>query len=479
MLVRLVAGATALTLLASCSTTATNSTAAVASSTVPAGTGLFDSSVVHAVSIDYDEAAYQAMIDTYVASGDKEWITATVTIDGTVFENVGIKLKGNSTLQGLRTTGNSGQNPGAGQPAGGPGGDVSADEPEGLPWRIRLDKYVDGQNFEGETDIVVRGGRTETSLNEAVALELIGAAGMPTEEATPARFTVNGSDATLRLVIQNPDDDWDSDNFGSEGILYKAEAGGDYSYRGDDPASYADVFSVEASTSGEDDYTPLIALLKFLNESDDATFAAELGNHIDVQSFADYLAIQDLVANSDDIDGPGNNSYLRYDAGTGLFTVVAWDQNLSFSGMGGMGGGMGGPGQMGVRPDGATTEGTTTDGTTTDGTTTDGTTQQMPGRGVRPTGAMPGGAAGAMPGGAGGGGRGGNILAERFKANADFNALYEQALTDLRAELYASGEAQTILDTWTSVLTEQAGDLVSADTVTAEAKTIADHFTAS
>jgi hypothetical protein len=29
------------------------------------------------------------------------------------------------------------------------------------------------------------------------------------------------------------------------------------------------------------------------------------------------------------------------------------------------------------------------------------------------------------------------------------------------------------------VLTEQAGDLVSADTVTAEAKTIADHFTAS
>jgi spore coat protein CotH len=492
MFVRLVAGATALTLLASCSTTATTSTAAVASSsTVPAGTGLFDSSVVHTVSIDYDEAAYQAMIDTYVASGDKEWISATVTIDGTVFDNVGIKLKGNSTLQGLRTSGNSattgngGQNAGAGQVAGGPGGDVSADEPEGLPWRIRLDKYVDGQNFEGETDIVVRGGRTETSLNEAVALELIGAAGMPTEEATPARFTVNGSAGTLRLVIQNPDDDWDSDNFDSEGILYKAEAGGDYSYRGDDPASYADVFSVEASTSGEDDYTPLIAFLKFLNESDDATFAAELGNHIDVQSFADYLAIQDLVANSDDIDGPGNNSYLRYDAGTGLFTVVAWDQNLSFSSMGGMGGGMGGPGQMGARPNGATTDTTTpdtttTDGTTTDGTTTDGTTQPKPGRGARPTGAMPDGAAGgAMPGGAGGGGRGGNILAERFKANADFNALYEKALTDLRAELYASGEAQTILDTWTSVLTEQAGDLVSADTVAAEAKAIADQFTAS
>jgi len=533
MISSFVAGATALTLVASCSTTAATSTAAIAGSTTTGSTaagstttgsttagstGLFDSSVVHSLSIEYDEAAYQAMIDTFVTSGDKEWISATVTIDGTVFENVGIKLKGNSTLQGLRSTGNGrpaaaggtttsesayGEStataetpgatttetapagPGAQLQAGGPGGDVSADEPEGLPWRIRFDKYVDGQNYNGETDIVVRGGRTETSLNEAVALELIGAAGLPTEEATPARFSVNGSDATLRLVIENPDDDWDAANFDSEGILYKAEAGGDYSYRGDDPAAYADVFSVEASTSGEDDYTPLISLLKFLAESDDATFAAELGNHVDVQSFADYLAIQDLLANSDDIDGPGNNSYLRYDAGTGIFTVVAWDQNLSFSDMGGgMGGG---PGQWG----------TATDGTTPDGSTPDGAAPQAPGRGVRPTGlpdgALPGGAMpsgpapdgaapadGAAPGGAGGLGRsmGGNILAERFKANTEFSALYQQSLTDLRAELYASGAAQAILDTWTSVLTSQAGDLVSEETVSAEAATIAEHFTA-
>jgi spore coat protein CotH len=106
---------------------------------------------------------------------------------------------------------------------------------------------------------------------------------------------------------------------------------------------------------------------------------------------------------------------------------------------------------------------------------------------VMPTGALPGGdlPAGAMPGGAmpggqgGAGGRGGNILAERFKANADFNALYEQAVSDLRTALYASGDAQQILDSWTAVLSAQASDLVSQDTITSEAASIATYFTAS
>lgn len=374
--------------------------------------------------MEYVEDDYQAMIAAYTANGDKNWITAGVTIDGATFSNVGIKLKGNSTLRSL--SGNSG--------GGGLGGNLSADEPEGLPWRIRLDKYVDGQNFQGQTDIVVRGGNTQTGLNEAVALELIGAAGLATEEAAATRFSVNGGSAKLRLVIQNPTDVWYAENFDSAGILYKAEAQGDYSYRGDDSASYTGVFEVEATTSGQDDYSPLIAFLKFINQSDDATFAAELGQHLDVAAFTTYLAVQDLVVNSDDIDGPGNNSYLRCDTATGVFTVVAWDQNLSF---GGMGGAMG------------------------------------RGAGQRPA----NGGGGAIAGG-NAGGRGGNILAQRFKANTDLNAAYVAELAALKTKLYAGGTAQQILDTWTGVLTAQAADLVPTATINSEASKIAAYFTA-
>ncbi len=61
----------------------------------------------------------------------------------------------------------------------------------------------------------------------------------------------------------------------------------------------------------------MIEFLDFINNSDDATFEAELGEHLDVDSFATYLAMQDIVDNFDDIDGPGNNSYLHYDSDTG------------------------------------------------------------------------------------------------------------------------------------------------------------------
>ena len=410
----------------------------------PAGTGLFDSSTVHSVAISYDQADFDAMIATFQSSGEKEWITATVTIDGTTFDNVGIKLKGNSTLQSLKGDGN-----GRGAALG---GQLSADDPAGLPWRIRLDKYVDGQNFKGATDIVVRGGNTETSLNEAVALELIGDAGLATQQATPAGFSVNGSSAELRLVIQNPDDEWDAANFSDDGILYKAEAGGDYSYRGDDATAYTDAFEIAAAgADNEDDYAPLIAFLKWLNESDDATIAAELGDHLDIQSFATYLAVQDLVANNDDIDGPGNNSYLRYDLTTQKFTVVSWDQNLSFSGMGAGGGNQ--PG-AGGGPIGGQQQ------------------QQQPpqGDGQPPAGAGQGGM---------GGGRGGNVLAEKFTANADFEALVTAAKADLTTDLYTSGAAQQILDRWKAVLLAQATDLVSAETIGSEADAVAEYFTAS
>ena len=75
---------------------------------------LFDSSTVHDISVEFDQSDYDAMIEAYQSTGDKEWISATVTIDGTTYENVGIRLKGNSSLGGL----------GGGGAIGGPGGGV-------------------------------------------------------------------------------------------------------------------------------------------------------------------------------------------------------------------------------------------------------------------------------------------------------------------------------------------------------------------
>jgi spore coat protein CotH len=413
---RIAASVTALALvglLAACgsTTSSSTSTSTTASSTIVAASStLWDATTVHDLALTIDETQYKAMLAAYLADGTKTWISATLVIDGTTLTNVGVKLKGNSTLRV-----------------------VTADsDPATLPWLIKTDKYVDGQAYDGETQLVVRGSSSQTALNEALALELLGDAGLATQEAISSRFTVNGGTTQLRLVIQNPDSDWDSEQFGiTDGLLYKADASGNYNYRGDDAASYTGIFDQEA---GDDDLLPLTTFLKFINQSDDATFAADLSQYLDVDSFATYLAFQDLIDNFDDIAGPGNNSYLHYDPSTKLMTVVSWDLNLAF-GQSNVGGG---GGKGGDRPQGGN-----------------------------------GGAGG--PGGPGGP-SGSNILAERFLSNSTFKALYEKATSDLTASLFTSGEAQKALESWSSLLTDQAADLVPAATITAEAAAVSATF---
>lgn len=415
----------------------TNSSLAASSDTFTPAKGrgeLFDNSIVHDVDVSFAQSDYEELIADYRADSTKSWIEATVTIDGTVLRRAGIRLKGNSSLFGLRN-GPGGQ--GAGGAFGrGPGGGATADSPNALPWLVRLDKFVPRQNFKGVAEFVVRSNNTQTSLNEAVALELLGLTGQVTQRAFATRFSVNDGPERLRLVVENPGPEWDEANFTGDGLLYKAGSGGDYSYRGDDPTVYDEIFEQEAGD--KPDLGPLIAFLKFINTADDATFAADLSKHLEVDAFARYLAGQALVQNYDDIDGPGNNSYLRYDAKTGRITIISWDLNLSFGGMGG-----GTPNQPSAPPNAP---------------------------------APANGPASAAPRPAGFGARA-NILVNRFLADPKFKAAYDSALTSQKSSLFATGRAAEVLERWKGILSSQVVDLVPVATIEREASTIARFFT--
>lgn len=442
---------------AACGVRTADGSTSDATSTSPAGQvvagSLFDSSAVHDVEISADDADVEAAISTYLEDDDKTWISATVTIDGQVFEDVGLRLKGNSSLRTISTD--------------------DAQTPQELPWLVRLDKFVDDQSLDGVTSFVIRSNTSATAMNEAVALELIGLSGLATEEAIATRVSFNDGEESLRLVIENPDDAWAASEFSTLGTLYKAESTGDYTYRGEDPASYDEVFDLEA---GEEDYAPLTAFLQFINEADDATFGAELGEHLDVDAFATYLAVQDLVANNDDIDGPGNNSYLHHDPQTGLMTVVAWDQNLSF-GVENVGGGAPGAAQPNTPGGDAGDAVPARPGMDGDG--------EVPTAGEAPAGrpaptdqeARPGQDARAgQERGGGDGASGGNVLAQRFLADDAFNTLYTERLAELTDLFYTDGVAAEVVATWSTVLSEQATDLVSQDTIQAEAANIETYF---
>lgn len=415
---------------------------------------LWDPSVLHTIDLTIDAAELSAMLEAFLASSDKEWITGTAVIDGQSFENVGFTLKGNSSLEG-----------------------ITADtDPATLPWRIRLDKNVEGQSLDGAADIVVRDSTTASALNEAVALDMLAKAGLASQLSSPASLTVNGGTAQLRLILEFLDTAWMTSVFSADGTLFKAEAGGDYSYRGDTAEDYDGVFDVEG---GEENYAPLAAFLKFVNEADDSAFASELSEHLDVDAFARYLAFEDLIGNFDDIDGPGNNSYLYYGPDAGTMTVVAWDHNMAFGvgpGGGGQGGGRG-PGGMGGTQDGqrgAPPAGAMPGGAMPGGSAPDGAAAPSDAGGAAPAAGAQGAGQAAGQGGAGrGGGMGGkNILATRFAADATFSALVTEQAATLRTDLVDSGAAKAIVEARAKVLTDAASALISADYVQSDADAI-------
>ncbi|MCO5177514.1 MAG: CotH kinase family protein [Thermomicrobiales bacterium] len=486
---------------------------------------IFDQSTVHEVTVTFDQDDYDRMIQQYEADGTKDYIEASITIDGTTISSVGLRLKGNSTLRGLSgtstttdgqgfpqmqpdsttdgatpdatpdTTDDTAQ-PAGGQGFGGMGGGMSSslsfDDPSSLPWLISFDEFVDGQRYQGYEEIAIRPTTSGTTmLNEALALNLVGEAGQATQLASYSSFTVNGAEAQLRLLVEVPEESYTERNFETDGVLYKALSTGSFSYLGEDPLAYEDAFK-QITRKNQQDLEPLIELLKWVDESSDEEFAAHLADYVDVESFAQYIALQDLLNNFDDMSGPGQNYYLWYDLDTGKFSVLTWDLNLAFGQ--GMGGGNFGGGQMpnfqtqdgttqdGTTPDGATdqtqpqppTDGqqvpsggqVPTDGQTSpdgqmptdDGTTTDGQTPangQMPNGGQRPTGGFPGG--GQMPnggqfGGGNAGGMGGNLLKERFLASDAFSDIYAQAYADVYNALYGDGQALAELDALSAVL---------------------------
>ena len=143
---------------------------------------------------------------------------------------------------------------------------------------------------------------------------------------------MNGGEPKLRLVVQALDEAWEFENFATDGLLYKSEAGGDWTWRGTDP----DVLHRRLRPGDRRRRPDAADRLPRLPQQQHATRSSRpgLAARLDVEAFARYLAFEDLVGNTDDIDGPGNNSYLRYDAESGGFTVVAWDHNLAFGGDG-------------------------------------------------------------------------------------------------------------------------------------------------
>ena len=280
-------------------------TGSAGTGTTTAETALFADGASHEVSIEWDEAAYADMIAAYEADGSKEWIQADITIDGTLVSGIGVRLKGNSTLRSLSGDGNgNGNGPKGGGAAVSSG--ISSNVPKSLPLLIDFDKYVDGQTYQGLTELRAtprascpeRGPGTgphrgERPGHSALRLHHV--------------YSVNGSATQTRLLFENPDEAYADALFDTTGVLFKSDAESSFTYQGDDLATSREQFKQLDAKDAEDCRT-IVDFLKWLSEASDEELDAGLADRVDVESFARYAATMNLLVNGDDIASPAETT---------------------------------------------------------------------------------------------------------------------------------------------------------------------------
>ncbi len=102
-----------------------------------------------------------------------------------------------------------------------------------------------------------------------------------------------------------------------------------FSDLGDDWTSYNQTYDPKGELT-EEQKQRVIEFSKFATTASESDFSAKLGDYIDIENFARYMAITTWLTDLDGILGPGQNYYVYLHPKTQKFLFIPWDQDQAF-----------------------------------------------------------------------------------------------------------------------------------------------------
>ena len=287
------------------------------------GDNIFSVDQVISVNLEFPQADFWAQLQDNYTADENDYIVAHLTltdVSGThAIDSVGVRLKGNSSYSH-------------------PGTKKS--------FKIDFNKYISGQNYDGLKKLNFSNGFKDPScMREKLFFDVCREANVPAPRASFAEVTFNGEPWGFYTVVEQIDDqflDWNileddgnlfkaGDNFGGGG---PPGSGGnttaaDLVYYGEDQATYADRYELK-SNEDINDWSDLISFLDFINNTDDAAFAAGIDFRVEVDAFLRSAALDMLFSNLDTYTGSARNYYLYHNMDSNLWEWIKWDGNEAF-----------------------------------------------------------------------------------------------------------------------------------------------------
>lgn len=291
---------------------------------------LYDINTIQTIEIQFAQNNWDALLDAEKA-GDNNYTEATsVTINGTVYNQVGVKYKGNSSYSSNQVKN---------------------------PFHIELDTYVD-QDHQGYTDIKLANVMFDPSfVRETVAYNIVNQY-MDAPQANYANVYVNGTLIGLYTNTESISKKFVNKHFDSNDNAFFScsppDGAGPQStnlpnlvYLGTNSTSYDDAYEIKSDdetdpTVAVEHWNDLIELTQILNND-----ITNIESVLDVDMAIWMLAFDNVMVNLDSYIGQFKQNYYLYKDNNGQFKPVVWDLNMSFGTFGMTGEGGGGPGPGG------------------------------------------------------------------------------------------------------------------------------------
>ena len=238
---------------------------------------------------------------------------ADLRVDNRVYPNVGIRFKGSGTMAGAMV--------------------------QRWPFRIDLDKYVDGQRIDGAGKISFNNNYYDPSyLREALSYQWFQSFGVPAPRTCFIKLflTVPGKYDRKYLGLYTAAESVETPflkaHFGSKsGLLLKP----DYLRGGNPtPAGWNRLAAtLHPKTDGTELQRKKIAeFFTLLNGTNSVVFREKIEEFINLDEYLRFVVVNVALVNQDSYLGMGKNYYIYLDDKTNRLNWLPWDLDLSMAG---------------------------------------------------------------------------------------------------------------------------------------------------
>ncbi len=281
------------------------------SGNVVAQYSLFDTSYLHEVRISSKDPNFWQQLDddyqNWLSNGvEIPYRNATVIVDGTSMDDVGIRQKGFSSNFFTDTT--------------------------KKPLKLNFGIFSsDGERtFDGVRKVNLMNGIGDAAIaKDKLAYDMFRMHGVPGPRVAHAKIYVNDVFWGVYGLIEQVDKKYLKRNFSdNDGNLWKNKGNSNLEWSpGNTQADYP--FELQTNET-EDDWTKFLGFIEFINTATNTEFANQLSDIFELDEYFRILAIDLLINNWDSYIDHGRNWYMYYEPKIDKMHWLPWDYNFAF-----------------------------------------------------------------------------------------------------------------------------------------------------